>query len=170
MEAEDQFVDSLFDEFSTPPELKPVREVIPLKRKETTAVPPEVKNEQPWHRTLAYLCLQGKSTRALAEDFDKSEHTIRLIKRQKWFQELCARLAADNFDNDVTRMLEGSAVDAVLKLEELLDTGTESTQRFAAGKILDLHLANKPARDDETEEDPQKELDRLDAEIKRLES
>jgi len=174
----DSFADALLGELEIAPQPRIVRDdnstragtsVVPLKRQDGKALPPEIKNEKPWHRTLAYLSLQGKPTAELAEEFGKHPDTIRLIKRQPWFEDLCARLAAEHFDNDVTKMVEGADTSAVLKLESLMEDGSESTQRFSAAKLLDLHFANKPKEAEKVSDDPQQELDIINREIKQLE-
>ena len=66
-------------------------------------------------------------------------------------------------------MVEGAATSAVLKLESLMEDGSESTQRFSAAKLLDLHFANKPKEAEKVSDDPQQELDIINREIKQLE-
>lgn len=129
----------------------------------------EVANEQPWHRSCAYMLLQGHSDGEVAKYFDKKQATITNLKKQPWFKTLLSQLAEHHFDDDITGLLKNSAYDAISTLTDLT-TGakSESVRRAAASDLLDKFLKHVPQEPEETAADPQEELDRLENEIKTL--
>lgn len=125
-----------------------------------------VRSEQPWHRTLAHLLLQGYRNKDAAELLNKSPATVALVKREPWFQSLLAQIAQRSFDNDLSGYLEGCAISAVTTLETLAVSGNSETVRAnAAGKLLDAFL--KHAKPKEKKQDKIKDPQALEAELDR---
>jgi hypothetical protein len=131
----------------------------------------EVKAEQPWHRTLAHLLLQGYSNKDAAELLGKSPATVALVKRQPWFRNLLAVIAAKSFKGDFLGLLEGSAVGAIATLEVLATSGkNENVRASAAGKLLDAFLKHsKPRVEEQKPKDPKQRALELDREIEEAE-
>lgn len=126
--------------------------------------------EQPWHRLLAYQLLQGRPVTELSKQFDVTRQTIYNVKNQPWFKDLIAVLAQDTFENDISGLLEGGAVEAILNLQELASNANSEAVRAQSSKaLLDSYLRAKPERKAPAPKDPQEELKQLDAEINRLE-
>lgn len=130
----------------------------------------EVQNEQAWHRSLAYMLLQGETCRTCAKYFGKTSQHITQVRKQPWFKDLLAELSELHFDNNVAKLLQSCAVEAVTSLTDLaIGAESEAVRRSAASDLLKMHLQNVPARKNDSEEDPEKEVQRLDAELERLE-
>ncbi len=128
-----------------------------------------VKNEQPWHRSLAYALLQGKTSRECAELFQVTPATVSLVKRQSWFKDLIAELGAIHFENDFTGLLATHAIDAITQLGELsMSAESPQIRRQASSDLLKAYLSCKPEKQAPKAEDPQSELAELDRELKEL--
>lgn len=164
--ANDALIKALREEDDESQNLK----VLPPPMKDSGEPQYEVQNEKPWHRTLAYLLLQGKSAVDAAKTLNKTPVHIREVRKQAWFKELLAELASIHFDNDVAGLLEGAALEAITTLSELATTAkSESVKRAAASDLLDKYLRNKVTPVKETPDDPKAEMDQIDQEIKALE-
>lgn len=130
----------------------------------------EIQSEQPWHRLLAYMLLQGATTKQCADQFGKSASHISQVRKQHWFGTLLTQLANLSFDQDLVGLLHGSAVTAIETLTELAQTAeSESVKRSAASTLLEQYLRNKPQAVPKETKSPRDELDELNAEIRNLE-
>src|SRR5262249_33670998 len=58
------------------------------------------KNEQPWHRLMAFMMLANRTDSEIAMAADVSIETVRQVKANRWFQELLSTLA-NNQGEDV---------------------------------------------------------------------
>jgi hypothetical protein len=130
-----------------------------------------LKSEQPWHRTLGHLLLQGYSNKDAAELLGKNPATISLVKRQPWFRSLLAAIAQRSFKGDFLGLLEGSAINAITTLETLSSTAkNESVRASASGKLLDAFLKHsKPREEDKKPLDPQQRALELDRQLEEAE-
>lgn len=129
------------------------------------------KSEQPWHRTLAHLLLQGYSNKDAAELLGKNYATVSVVKRQPWFKGLLSTIAARSFKGDFLGLLEGSAIGAITTLETLASTAkNESVRASASGKLLEAFLKHSKPREVVTKAiDPQARAAELDREIEEAE-
>ena len=129
------------------------------------------KSEQPWHRALAYMLLQGNSNKECAKYFEKTPARIYQLKKTPWFKSLLAQLADIHFENDVAGLLQNAAFDAISTLSDLaLGAESESVRRSAASDLLNQHLKTSIPVAKEAAADPKQELDNLNEEIERLET
>lgn len=130
-----------------------------------------LKSEQPWHRTLGHLLLQGYSNKDAAELLGKAPATISLVKRQPWFRSLLAAIAQRSFKGDFLGLLEGSAINAITTLETLSSTAkNESVRASASGKLLDAFLKHsKPREEAKPPLDPQQRALELDRQLEEAE-
>lgn len=130
----------------------------------------EVQNEKPWHRTLAYLLLQGQSAIEAGKALGKTPEHIRQVRKQEWFKSLLAELASIHFNNDVSGLLEGAALESITTLSQLASGAkSEAVRRAAASDLLDKYLRNKVTKTDDKPNDPKAELEALESQIKELE-
>lgn len=129
------------------------------------------KQEQPWHRTLGHLLLQGYSNKDAAELLGKNPATISIVKRQPWFRGLLAAIAQRSFKGDFLGLLEGSAISAITTLETLSATAeNESVRASASGKLLEAFLKHSKPREPEGKPvDPAQRAAELDREIEEAE-
>lgn len=152
-----------------PEETATITPILPEFKDETAPPAYEVVNEQPWHRSCAYMMLQGHSNKECAEMFGKTQGHISQLKKQQWFKSLLAQLAEIHFDNDVAGLLENAAYDAISTLTDLaVGAKSESVRRSAASDLLDKFLKNQPVKNETPHENPAAELEQLDEEIERL--
>ena len=129
-----------------------------------------MQNEKPWHRTLAYLLLQGQSAIEAGKTLGKTPEHIRQVRKQEWFKTLLAELASIHFNNDVSGLLEGAALESINTLSQLASGAkSEAVRRAAASDLLDKYLRNKVNKTDDKPNDPKAELEALENEIKELE-
>lgn len=130
-----------------------------------------LKSEQPWHRTLAHLLLQGYSNKDAAELLGKNAATVSLVKRQPWFRGLLGAIAQRSFKGDFLGLLEGSAISAITTLETLSTTAkNESVRASASGKLLEAFLKHSKPREVESKPtDPAARAAELDREIEEAE-
>lgn len=130
----------------------------------------DVKNEKPWHRSYAYMLLNGHTIKDCAEHFQLTPHHLAQVKKQEWFKRLTADLAAAHFEDDVAGLLKGAAIEAVTTMVELSQTAeSESVRQAASNNLLEKYLKNKPPPAPDVPDDPVQEAAMLDAEIDMLE-
>jgi hypothetical protein len=131
--------------------------------------PYEVQSEKPWHRVLAYMLIKGATVKDAAQELGKSVDHCRAVKKQPWFKQLTAELCKQHFNDDVTRLLEGAAVESIMTLTDLASSAeSEPVRRSAASDLLNQYLRNKPVESEDPIEDPQAELDKLNRELEHL--
>ena len=130
----------------------------------------DVKTEKPWHRSFAYMLLQGCSIVECAEHFQMTHQHLQQVKKQEWFKVLTTKLAAAHFEDDVIGLLKSSAVTAITTLDELATSAESETVRGnAANNLLDKFLRHQPPPPPPTVDDPVQEARMLDEEIAQLE-
>ena len=129
-----------------------------------------VVKEKPWHRSLAYMRLQGVSKKQCAKEFDCSVQQVINVSAQPWFKQICVELADIHFAGDMFGMLESAAFDAVQTLNELaVGAESETVRRASASDLLDKFLKHRKPAEDKTPDNPEQELKQLDEELERLE-
>lgn len=128
-----------------------------------------IQKEQPWHRPLAYMLMQGKSNTECAAQFNVTPQTISNVRGQKWFQSIIAELAAIHGGDSISGLLQNAAFTALETLVDLSQNAeSESVRARSAGELLNQYLKNKPAPEPPKSENPQQELEQLKAEADRL--
>jgi len=130
-----------------------------------------VQKEKPWHRSLAYLLLQGVPQNECAKQFDCSPQMISILRRQEWFKALLVQLADLNFSGDMFGILEGAAFESITVLHDIALGGkSEQVRVSAATTLLDKFLKHQRPKETKPHDSPQAELDELDREIAALEN
>lgn len=157
------------DEAPTRPDNGRVTSILPsLKDDRESGV--VILKEAPWHRSLAYMLLNGMSQRECAKQFDKHPQYISQIRQQEWFKNICAQLAEIHFGGDLMGLLEGAAFDAVNTLQDLaVGAESESVRASSASTLLDKHLKYRKENKPQASDNPEQEIKRMDEEISRLE-
>ena len=130
----------------------------------------EIVAEKPWHRTFAYMLLQGMTLKACADQFDCSVAHLVTLRKQPWFKRVCEQLAEIHFGGDLFGMMEGAAFDCITVLHDLaVGAKKEEVQKSAASDLLDKFFKYRPVKEKPVVIDPQQELERLNAELAVLE-
>src|SRR5690606_27720913 len=94
--------------------------------------------EQPWHRMAAYMMLEGKTNKRIAEVVQCHEQTISILRSQRWFRELLARMAAKEHAPILSRLREEAAA-SLDTLIELRDGSESDRVRLAAATTIFEH-------------------------------
>lgn len=132
----------------------------------------EIQNEKPIHRVMAHLAASGHSKKEIAEQTGYSYAQVLDVHRQDWFKTRVATIIAEASNASVQKLLTGGAVDAVMKLHQLLESDSDSVALSAAKDILDrTHGKSVPMERKDEEHvpaDPQDEIDAIKEELKQL--
>ena len=97
-----------------------------------------IQKEQPEHRLMLWLKLQGHANKEIAQIMGYSQGTVSHIVRQPWFMEAFCRLSSEVGKDAVQTLLEGEVIASVVKLAELRDNGkTDAVKLAATNSILD---------------------------------
>lgn len=104
------------------------------------------KNEQPWHRLVAYMLLAGQSRKEIAAQAQVAPETISHLRAQRWFQELLAVLANEQ-GKDIMEVVKSEALASVETLVEIRDDAEASARnRLSAAVALLEHAVGKPTQ------------------------
>lgn len=99
-----------------------------------------IKHEKPWHRYALHLAARAKmSTTDIATTLQVSADQVRVLFKQKWFQEQYNALVSQRADSFYEQLLEGEDVNSLLTLVELRDNVNvkSATRAACAFDILD---------------------------------
>lgn len=135
-------------------------------------------HEKPEHRLIVWLKAEGKSNREVAHLTGYTEAWISQVLRQPWARRYLVEQLNKAGRDELQTILAGAAADSLHTLIELRDSAEqESVRKAAADSLLDRFMG-KPTQRVETQqsvtvtaqsiEEVDKELERLDAEEKRL--
>lgn len=99
-----------------------------------------LKREKPEHRAIAMLKAAGLSNREICEQTGYSYPQLTIILHQPWARELIVQELKKAGRQGVETLLQSIAPDAVMKLEEVMnsDDATPDTQRKAAKDVIEL--------------------------------
>lgn len=123
-----------------------------------------------WWRSFAWMQLSGLPLKDCADSLGQTVSYLTLVKHHKEFRVVCDEVAKEHFDGDMWGLLESSAMTSVVVLEELaLNAKSETVKATAAGKLLESCLKHRQPARKQSLDDAQKELERLNREIKALE-
>jgi hypothetical protein len=136
----------------------------------------EIQREAPWHKAAAVMYAMGANGRQLAQAFDKSEVWISNLIRQAWFLERVWAIMSEEGGIPAIEPFRAEQLSSLATLVEIRDNpkAPASARVWCAKDILDRALG-KPLQRVETagavtSEDPVAEVERLEAEVKRLRS
>lgn len=145
-----------------------------FERPETTVCP--IKNEQPWHRMAALALINGFTNTEIAGWAGVTPQAVSVLRSQRWFQQLLARLAND----------QGQAWQGVLQGEVLAnietwiairdDINAPVRARADAARLLMEHAVGKPTQTSITYSknvtkanlSPQDEMEQINEELANL--
>lgn len=99
-----------------------------------------IKHEKPWHRYALHLAARAKmSTTDIASTLQVSADQVRVLFKQKWFQEQYNALVSQRADSFYEQLLQGEDVNSLLTLVELRDNPNvkSATRASCAFDILD---------------------------------
>lgn len=103
-------------------------------------------SEQPWHRAVVYMKVQGCTNREIAARFDKTEAWISQLTRQPWFRERVVEELKTTGRNLVEEAIKVEILPSIQTLVELRD-GAESEQvRFNSARDLVDRFLGKPTQ------------------------
>lgn len=135
----------------------------------------EIQNEKAWHRTAAYLVAKGLSQTEVSQAVGKSQETISLLARQRFFTQLVAEIIADFslIDEGAINVLRQASSAAAHTIVKLADSAkSEAVQLAASQSLLDRVFGKAVATVHKTSGsvalDPGAELKELSTEIERL--
>jgi hypothetical protein len=141
-----------------------------------TAIAPynwELQKEQAWHKVAATLYALGASQVQIARELDKTPQAVCNLVKQERFQSRVAGIMAEN-SRDMMELFKAERINTLATLIELRDDpGTPASVRAMVCKdILDRSLGKAVQRIEAMGEvhsdDPVKEVEMLEADIKRL--
>ena len=131
------------------------------------------KNEQPWHRMVAYMLLSGNSVKEIAIAADVTPSTISQLRANRWFQQLLTKLSRSEGDQ-VLGLIKSEAVASVEKLVSLRDRADSDRVQLSAAQTLLEQAVGRPvqknvvAKSDRTGLTPQEEYEILMQELEAL--
>lgn len=99
----------------------------------------ELKKEQPHHRIMVLLKAAGMSNKEIAEATGYEPCTVGVVVRQPWAMQQIVEEIQKNGQDAIQTILQGSALDSVMKLIELRDAddSPKEVQRKSANDLLD---------------------------------
>jgi len=157
----------------------PGQEVIPPKK--VGALPAQLHGRQPpkveiqketaTHRTAAFMVASGAKLKTVAFELGVAESTVSNWLRQPWFQANVNSIIQEEFGGDLTAMLKSFASTALLVQVDLMTNSTSDAVRLKAASDLLDRFRGKPTTfvhhtNSQLSEDPQKEILRLEEELK----
>lgn len=133
----------------------------------------EVKKPKDWHRAAAVMFINGQPLGAVADAFETSIEHIKLLYKEKHFQEVVKSISLEK-EGSFKTLLKGMGMDALIQLHLLAVGGKTENARAGASKTLVECLWGKPLpgkgllmRDAEL--DPEEEMRLLEEEAKLYE-
>ncbi len=104
--------------------------------------------EKPWHRMAAILLNKGFTNKEIAEMAGVVPETVSHLRAQRWFNELCVRLAQDAHEA-LSARLEGEAFAALENISTIANADAKevgSRTKLAANIALLEHATGKPVQ------------------------
>ena len=133
----------------------------------------ELQKEQAWHKVAATLYALGASQAQIARELDKTPQAVCNLVKQRHFQSRVAEIMAEN-SRDVMELFKAERVNTLATLIELRDNPETpaSVRAMICKDLLDRVLGKAVQRIEAVNEvhsdDPVKEVEMLEANIKRL--
>lgn len=107
-----------------------------------------LQKEKPWHRMAALMLNRGFTNVEIAQFAGVTRETISLLRAQRWFNELCVRLATDAGDA-LTARLDAEAMGALENIVAIANADAKevgSRTKLAANLALLEHANGKPTQ------------------------
>ena len=133
----------------------------------------ELQKEQAWHKVAATLYALGASQAQIARELDKTPQAVCNLVKQERFQSRVADIMAEN-SRDIMELFKAERVNTLATLIELRDNPETpaSVRAMICKDLLDRVLGKAVQRIEAVGEvhsdDPVKEVEMLEADIKRL--
>jgi hypothetical protein len=140
------------------------------------AIPPsgwEIRRENPWHLSAAYMYATGSCNNEIAEAHGKSPQAVSNLIRQSFFQNRVLEIMAAN-RRDIMDLFKAERINTLATLIEMRDNPETPghTRALCCREILDRSMGRPTQRieavGEVTSADPVAEVERLEAEVKRL--
>lgn len=133
-----------------------------------------IQNEKTVHRLMCYRSASGDSPQEIADATGFTVQHVRTILKQPRSQELIAKIIHEKYGDDVSSILKGGSVDAVMEIRRLSKEAQSETVRLNAAKdILDRCLGKAPQKIEtgpsKVPLDPAEEAEMLEKELQQLE-
>lgn len=132
-----------------------------------------IEKEAPWHLSAAYMYAMGSCNSEIAKAHDKSPQAVSNLFHQPFFQERVTAIMAEN-RRDVMDLFKAERINSLATLIEIRDNPETpaSVRAMCCKDILDRSLGKAVQRIEAVGEvtslDPVAEVERLEAEVKRL--
>jgi predicted transcriptional regulator len=132
-----------------------------------------IQKEQSWHRIAATLYALGASQAQIARELDRTPQAVCNLVKQERFQSSVAEIMAEN-SRDIMELFKAERINTLATLIELRDNPETpaSVRAMICKDLLDRVLGKAVQRIEAVGEvhsdDPVKEVEMLEAEVKRL--
>jgi hypothetical protein len=132
-----------------------------------------IEKEAPWHLSAAYMYAMGSCNREITDAHDKSPRAVSNLFHQPFFQQRVTTIMAEN-RRDVMDLFKAERINSLATLIEIRDNPETpaSVRAMCCKDILDRSLGKAVQRIEAVGEvtslDPVAEVERLEAEVKRL--
>jgi hypothetical protein len=133
----------------------------------------ELQKEQAWHKVAAILYALGASQAQIARELGRTPQAMCNLIRQPFFQSRVAEIMAEN-SRDIMELFKAERINTLATLIELRDNPETpaSVRAMICKDLLDRVLGKAVQRIEAVGEvhsdDPVKEVEMLEAEVKRL--
>ena len=104
----------------------------------------EIRKENPTHRVILWMRLNGHKPREIATALRISYHTVLSVQRQPWFQRAFCRILAEKGGDQLQTILEGELIPTIETLVELRDSADSSSVRLSAANAILDRIRGKP--------------------------
>lgn len=107
-----------------------------------------VRREKPWHRMAAIMLNKGFTNKEIADMAGVEVNMVSILRAQRWFNELCVRLAHDAGEAIAGR-LENEAFQALENISTIANADVKevgSRTKLAANIALLEHATGKPVQ------------------------
>ncbi len=109
---------------------------------------PGLQKEKPWHRMAAIMLNKGFTNKEIAEMASVDKQEVSTLRAQRWFNELCVRLAHDGGEA-ISGRLEAEAFQALENISTIANADAKevgSRTKLAANIALLEHATGKPVQ------------------------
>lgn len=139
---------------------------------EDTAAP-GLKNEQPWQHMAAFMLNAGRTNSEIAMAAGVTPGTVSHLRAQRWFQELCARVA-NTEGEEILGVIRSEIVDSVNTIVAIRDdTSLPARVRLSAAITMLEQGHGKPIQKNvslisHSTSSPEEEMARIQEELRAL--
>ena len=133
----------------------------------------EIQKERSWHKLATTLFALGASQAQIGRELDRTPQAVCNLLKQRFFQSRVAEIMAEN-SRDIMELFKAERINTLATLIELRDNPETpaSVRAMICKDLLDRVLGKAVQRIEAVGEvhsdDPVKEVEMLEAEVKRL--